>query len=507
MPSITIRPAVVVAATLVLVACGDSAREEVDSERRAAALVVGSAAAEWGLLTIPRRGGTADLRPVTDPDSIVWNGTAELPVATGLWPVGAAAVVLRDEDDRLLRYDPVTDDVTELAELSADARPSGRTSAAIAFVDSAGRFVWEVGADYVHGHELSEPAAWAGPIDGGIAVLAAGDSGTLRLLHRADTAAAVEIAGAGRPPALVTAWGRRVVVTGPSGRSVRIYSVDGEPGLVGEAEVGGTIRTIEASPSSHEIYAALESPARIERISRFSLESEVVTELPAPAEAIRPGLFGGSLLVHTPRGPARIRTGANSVDLLAGSWRTDLPLGLPGDLSIVLVDDAARLVSVADSGGVLLAEGAPRWWVPLRFNPAADRDEVLREALDELGAEAGAPGGREEAVGEDTETARAEDLEMPEIERDAAAAQEGPPGYYAIVASTRQRAGVESLLGSLSEAGYPTRIQTYPDEAGEVWHRGLVGPFPSRARAQAAARQLLRERDLQAWVTEIGTTE
>jgi len=144
--------------------------------------------------------------------------------------------------------------------------------------------------------------------------------------------------------------------------------------------------------------------------------------------------------------------------------------------------------------------------VPLRFNPAARRDEVLREALNELGATAGAPGESGETTA-GAEVDEAGEVEVPEIERDAQAAQTGPPGYYAIVASTRQRAGVEALLASLSEAGYPTRIQTYPDEAGEVWHRGLVGPFSSRARAQAAARQLLRERDLQAWVTEIGTTE
>jgi cell division protein FtsN len=65
---------------------------------------------------------------------------------------------------------------------------------------------------------------------------------------------------------------------------------------------------------------------------------------------------------------------------------------------------------------------------------------------------------------------------------------------------------VEALLSSLEDSGYPTRVQTYPDEAGETWYRGLVGPFSTRARAQAAARQLLRERDLQAWVTEIGAS-
>ena len=483
----------------------DSARETIESERRVASLVVGSAAAEWGLLTIPRRGGTADLRPIVRPDSIVWNGATELPVAAGAWALGEASVILLTEDGTVIRYDLPTDEATEVAELSDQARVSGVTTSSVVFVDSAGRYVFEVGGDGSHGYALSEPAVWAGPIDGGIAVLTGGDASRLRLLQRIDTAAVVEIPDAGRPPALVTAWGRRVVVTAPSGRMVRIYATENEGRLVAEVDVRGTVRALGASPSSHEIYVALESPSTIERLSRFSLETQSLASLPAAADQMRPGLFGGSLFVQTSGGLARIGIGAPEVTDLVGEWRSDLPLGLPGDLSIVLVDDEARLVSVADTGGVLLAGGAPHWWIAVRFNPAADRDGPLRQALDDLGRATGAPGSDDDRP---SDAAARDEVEIPDVDRDEpAAADAGPAGYYAIVTSARQRAGVVSLLESLSEAGYATRIQAYPDEAGETWHRGLVGPFPSRARAEAAARQLLRERDLQAWVTEIGATE
>ncbi len=492
-----------IVASLAFTACGDSPDEVIDSERRVASLVVGSAAYEWGLLTIPRQGGAADLRPVVHPDSIVWNGATELPVIEGAWSLGDASVILLAEDGTLIRYDLPADEATELAELSDEAHVSGFSSSSVVFVDSAGRFVFEAGGEHAQGYSLPEPALWAGPIDGGIAVLTGGEASRLRFVQRADTAASIEIPGAGRPPALVTAWGRRVVVTGPSGRTVRIYAIEDEGRLVGEVEVEGTVQTLGASPSSHEIYVALDAPPIIERLSRFSLETRSLGSLPAAADRIRPGLFGGSLFLRTPEGLARIRIGQDDATDFVGDWRSDLPLGLPGDLSIALVDDEARLVSVADTAGVALADGAPRWWVAVRFNPAADRDGALRDALDDLGSTAG--GADLEGDGASGES---DEVEMPDMDRDEpAAADEGPPGYYAIVTSARQRAGVVSLLESLSEAGYPTRIQSYPDEAGETWHRGLVGPFPSRARAEAAARQLQRERDLQAWVTEIGATE
>lgn len=494
-------------AILAAAACGESTDETIRSERDAADLVVGSAASEWSLLTVPRGGGAAELRRVVAPDSVIWSGSAELPVAAGAWPLGRASIVLLDESGAVLRYAPADDAVERLATLSEQARATEVTSSAVVFLDSAGRFAYEVGPDHTHGYSLDAPAVWAGPVEGGIAVLTGEGPSDLLIRQRSDSAAAIELTAAGGPPALVTAWGRRIVITGPDGRSIRVYSTEGDGRLVGEVELEGPVRGLGGSPSSHEIYAALDEPPRLQRISRFSLEADEPIALDAVADRIRPGLFGGALLVETADGTRRFRTGARTAAPLPGDWRTDLPLGLPGDLTIVLVEDEARLVSVNDSAGAVLAEGAPHWWLPVHFNPTLGGGEAdLREALDELGATAGAPGAAAADTAEEAPP-EADEVEVPALEEENAAAQEGPPGFYAIVASARQRAGVEQLLASLSDAGYPTRIQTYPDEAGELWHRGLVGPFPSRARAQAAARQLLRERDLQAWVTEIGASE
>ncbi|MFW6084599.1 MAG: hypothetical protein ACODAA_05245, partial [Gemmatimonadota bacterium] len=163
MPSTLIRvlPRLALAVTLAGAACGESAEEAIRSERAAADLVVGSTAAEWGLLTVPRGGGTAELRPIVSPDSVAWTGSAELPVATGAWAVGEQAIVLLDESGTVVRYLPAEDRVDRLATLSDRARAAALTSSAVVFLDSAGRFAYEVGSGHERGYTLDPPAAWA----------------------------------------------------------------------------------------------------------------------------------------------------------------------------------------------------------------------------------------------------------------------------------------------------------------------------------------------------------
>lgn len=87
----------------------------------------------------------------------------------------------------------------------------------------------------------------------------------------------------------------------------------------------------------------------------------------------------------------------------------------------------------------------------------------------------------------------------------AAPAGEDTPGeaFYAVVASARDSSGIRRLLDRLSEEGHPTRMDLHRDEEGERWWRGLVGPFPSRAEADEAARTLSQREAVDAWVTDV----
>jgi len=72
-----------------------------------------------------------------------------------------------------------------------------------------------------------------------------------------------------------------------------------------------------------------------------------------------------------------------------------------------------------------------------------------------------------------------------------------------VVVAARDSGGVRGVLGDLEGSGWPTALQRHRDDAGEIWFRGMVGPYGSRDEADAAARQLRRERGTSVWVTEV----
>lgn len=471
-------------------ACGGSGSAPAsDGSAPATSLVVGSTMAQWGLLTIPRGGGRADLRPLASPDSVVWTGSTNLPVIRDLRPLGDLMVVLLAEDGRVLRYDPVADQMTQVAHLSSDAGFGGATGSAVALTDAENQRVIEIGPEYVSDYSVPESVSWVSPVDGGLAILAASDPPRLRLIRRGDSEVVLDVE-AGGLTALVTAWGRRIVVTGPGGHNVQFYATD-DGSLVGEVDVGGPIRAFEASPSSHEIYVSIDDPPRLIRVNRLRFSAQEVAEFSSPIQRLRSSLFGGAVLIRTADGIGQIGAGEDTWQPLTGTWRSDLPLGLPAGRTIVLEDDESRLVTVGDVAGRVLAGGAPAWWVPLRWNPVSSRTAEKRAAN-----MPSAPRARDAA-----------DQDLPAGDGVPAEATIGArAGHYAIVVSARQRAGVADLLATLAAGGFPTRLQQFPDESGSIWFRGLVGPYPTRARAQAAARQLQRQYNLQAWITELDGT-
>lgn len=472
-------------------ACGGSGAASAEDESATpSSLVVGTTLGEWGLLTVPRGGGRADLRPMANPDSVVWTGSTDLPVIQDLRPLGDLMIVLLTENGRVLRYDPLADQMEQVASLSHDAGFGGVAVSAVAVIDFESQVVHEISTGYVSEYALEEAVSWASPVDGGLAVLTASDPPRLVVTRRTGTDSEVVLdVEAGGQSVLVTAWGQRIVLVGPGGQSLQIHATD-DGTLIGEVDVGGHVRALAASPSSHEIYASLDDPPRLVIVNRFGLSAREVTASMALIQELRPEMFGGAVFIRTVDGQGRIESGETVLRPLTGTWRSDLPLGLSAGRTIVLDDDEARLLTVGDAVGSVLAGGAPAWWVPIRWNPAsatvADRPAATTPA--ELQARDVPVGGTEGR------------------NQTAPDAKAGRAGHYAIVASARQRSGVADLLATLADGGYPTRLQRFSDEAGSIWYRGLVGPYSTRGRAQAAARQLQREHDLQAWVTELGGT-
>jgi cell division septation protein DedD len=270
-------------------------------------------------------------------------------------------------------------------------------------------------------------------------------------------------------------------------------------------DLGGPIETLATSPSTHEIYVGLDDPPRLAAVNRFNLTSRVLTDLTASATAVRPSLFGEGILIAQGAQVSRVAVTGGRPVRVGSIWREDLPVGLPDGRVVIATEQG---VSVADLGAgteVGLEEAAlDRWWLPVHWNPTGaivTADRVTGEVV-----LAPSPAPQDPEAGVDSAMI-AERLEAAPGLRDevvARVASGPPPGFYAIVGSARQPEGIRSLVQSLEDAGFATEVQSVPDEAGRTWFRGLVGPYRSRSEAEAASRQLLRERRLEAWVTEVG---
>ena len=66
-------------------------------------------------------------------------------------------------------------------------------------------------------------------------------------------------------------------------------------------------------------------------------------------------------------------------------------------------------------------------------------------------------------------------------------------GVYVQVASNRDQADAEQEAGAWRRRKLPTQVAPWQARDGVVWWRVLLGPYPDRKRAQAAAQGLRRQ--------------
>lgn len=488
-------------------------------------LLVGDGASEaWTILSVPRTGGRATLHELRGGGDTVWTSGRSLPATERVHRLGDFTVLLRTPEGRLVRFDPGSERLSEATRVAstADGTVQGRYGA---WVHRATGRVWEMGTEGSWTYSLRDSVLWAGLGEDGdlLALVASGDSTSLLRYERGtDEPADGRRAGLGTP-AVVTAWGK-LLAAAEGGRAIRVLDTS-EPGVEGRVELDGPVTALAASPSSHQLYVGVggEDPHLLV-VNRFSLQPERRQRFRRQVEEIRTSSLGGPPLVRTADGIFLAPWGEGAPVPVDVTWRHDLPLTLPG--GEVMGERGGRVVRF-DPGGV--GEGtelgpADRWWIPLRWRPprtlageqvAEGRSPAIGAAPSAdsaVGAMAGVPGDTATGDGAGADGRRSASRGRPAVDSAARAgagavpaAGDGPEaGFYAVVVAARRRDGVVRLTDELARAGYPTAIQRHRDDAGRVWHRGLVGPYPDRDRVERIGRELQRERDLSVWIKELG---
>lgn len=492
----------VLATALALAACDPGSSEAPDRsmdgpEVTGAALSADAGREGWSLLTVPREGGVARARSMADPARVVWEGETRLPPAREIQRIEGPSVLLRTADGVVHRYEPRTDELSRVGTVTAGARWSGWDRYGL-WVDPERSSLLQIGPEGSWRYEMGASLWWAAPVEQGrvAALVEENEASALWLVGRGESEPEARARDGFTSPGLVTAWGRRLVLSGAGDGTVRFFAV---PSMApaGRVEVGGPVTALAASPSSHQIYVGVDEPPRLMKVDRLSKEASEMTGLPRPARELRPAVLGGSLLVSDGEALRRVSLVGGDTVGVPGSWREDLPLALPDDRVILVRDGEVALWSSGGSSTELEVSPA-RWWSAVRWNPApppvvSDRisDEDLTSGLNPDDSAAG-----------DT-AAPAPGETGPSAPGDSGAAAGPAPGFYAVMTAAREREGVRDLLDRLEEGGYRTALQEHHDDAGRTWYRGLVGPFSRREGAEAAARQLRRERDMDGWVTEL----
>ena len=470
-------------------------------------LIVGSWLEETGLLVLPRRGGRAEVRAAADPGRVVWEGAQRLPAPEGVHPFDARSIVVLTDRGQVYRYSP-SDDLSEaLGRVGTNLEWSAFDGSGTFWSQDAIVAVREGG---VRSYEPARPVMWASPVSEGtvVALVAGEDSPFLWLLESEEEPIALRPLAA-MPPGLVTGWGRSALFRSTDGReivSVQLPELEVERRF----QFRRPVTAFAVSASSHELYVAL-AGGRVLAVARVGNGRRQLARLEADVTELRAGVYGQQLLAFDGAVAHRISLVGDSPVRIEVDWRSDLPLGLPsGDVLASRGDTLllARFVAQGSVAHVERIEGpTSAWWLPVQWSPV----EPVRVARGDAGArEAGEPDDTADSLAVESKDAEETEREGDLAEADAPATDSlgfafaaPAAGYYAVAVASRTPAGVIELVGTLARSGYPTAIQRRRDDGGQMWYRALVGPYPARAGADAAARQLRRERSLDAWVTEL----
>ena len=275
------------------------------------------------------------------------------------------------------------------------------------------------------------------------------------------------VAAADQPPTVhpiaaggdvaATRWGDLVAVASDSG--VTFYDPLGRrnPAFV---KLTDNPRALAFSPSGHRLYVARRSVPGLAVVDRFERKELDGVALPGPVASLRLDPLGRWLLARPAVGdsawivdlPIKQHTG-----IVPTQWQADLPAISPDGVLIYRRRDevlAVRPDSLTEVGKV--ARGAADLWVLTTWLPRGVPARVATARSDSATADGGGP--------------------------------DGP--LYVQVSTSQNPEWSGHLADDLSRAGMNARV--LPPQHPDDGYRVVLGPFTSRAQAEATGRRLGR---------------
>lgn len=449
------------ALALLLVACGGA--EPGPIGRLPADLHSAEAAS---VLQIPRKGGQAELYGVPALTSLPWEERDRLGSITSLAGTSEdhhavylldAKRQLQELDLRSGRAEPVLTGIRR-----ATVGPSG----AIYAVDTAGTVlrVSRGTVSRMRGKLSSQARALVGATGGDILVPVGGNAAGMDVFT---TDADPEQVALPRGPVSATEWGDLIAVGTDTG--LVLYNNTGLPPFT-TVDIDGGIRSVAFSPSGHRVYVIGKNASRVTIVDRFGRRVMGSISLPGPASELRSDRLGRWVLVRPQSGDSIWVIDA-AADRLAGSapgeWADDLPTvaGLSTLITRVGKDVVARNLAAdgfPESGRV--DGGAADLWTALAWTPKSDAAEVRESTATASGASDSAA--------------------------DTTAASAPTERVYLQVSSSQNGDWANQLMNQLRQAGLPASV--LPPKRSDEPYRVVLGPYKSRAEAEAAAETLGR---------------
>jgi cell division septation protein DedD len=508
-----------VVSLLLVLACGRADQRKIatpHSNQPAAPATRPAPSPDAIILRIPRAGGPVRAYTYAHLDSALWTSTAKAPSVSRVlaFDEDGGSVALVDGRGALRRIDLRIGDVSPppTVKLVALASSDGAAVYGIQANGSVARLTTTDATPWTF--TPPRPAREVAPRADGTVIVVGGARGEGSILWRIRPPESKVLDSAALPQAermVRTQLGDRLYLVADSAiAGVRGRDLAPIPPIAFPRR----IQAVAATPSGDRLYVALDSTAGLQVVDRYTNRVVSSVDLSGAASELRMDPLGRDLIVRPTSGDSAwiVAVGTDKVTgTVYTSWTADLPF--VAEDGLIAVDDYPD-VDFVDAQGIAqrtISGGAKDFWIPIHWNGfrprapgldqpvtfpgggTADSTDTIAQLIQQSQHDTSAAGRTAPpAPATATRVPRPDGGARPspaivDTAHGSIGTRIAPAEFTVQFAAVLNEAAAHSTAADIATTGATPRVVPSHDGGATVYHV-VLGPFPSRAEADAAGR-------------------